>query len=213
MPTHIWFSSCGVQDRAGSQDQPAAAGLPSGLRRVLAQTRHVREGPPAIVAAKQPGRFDARVKPASARRDAPDRLDGLLPRLIGEAAAGMRPGRAQVGRGPDRWPEPGIAAAAINRAGRLVGDHMIDRPGLAIGPAHPPGSPFAVALQDEYALAGSQQDQNLVRHRCLPQSAERKKRHAPRTNGGTTFRQAATRTRRHHRAGRSRRCRAPRLSD
>ena len=147
------------------QDQPAAAGLPVRPRRVVAQPGDVPPARAAIVAAEQPGRLDAGVQRAAGPlRQAPHRADRRLPRGVGEALAGMGPGRAEIGGGPHRRPEPFIAAAGMDGARARIGDGVADRPGLAVGAALRPIAARRVALQDERALLRPEQNEHFRRH-------------------------------------------------
>ena len=153
------------------EDQPGAARPPVRPRRVVAQALDVPPGLAAVVAPEQPGRLDAGVEAARGRGHAPDRLDRLLALEIGETRARMGPARAQILGLPDRRAEPFVAAAAIDRAGLRVGLDVVQGPGLAERAAQLPRPPPGVALEDERALLGSEQDQDFLRHCGLRQPA------------------------------------------
>ena len=153
------------------QDQPGAARLPVRPRRMVAQARRhaARSGRHPRCGTGRPARRRHRGSRSPAARLQTD-LDRLLALRVGEALARMAPGRAEVGRLPDRRAEPLVAAGAIDRAGRRIGDHVVQRPGLAERAAQRPRAPRSVALEDERALLGAKQDQHF-RHLSLRQPA------------------------------------------
>src|SRR5215831_8516567 len=116
---------------------------------MLLQTFDMLPGLAAIVAAEKASGLHAGVEAAVLRRDAPDCLDRLLAGFVGEPGARMRPRLAEIGRLPDGRAEPLIAAAAVDRGGFGVADHMVHRPGLAERAVEVPGFPLLVALENE----------------------------------------------------------------
>src|SRR5690606_23438030 len=65
---------------------------------------------------------------------------------------------------PYRRAEPFIAAGTVDRAARRIADHLVDRPGLAIGSAQRPVAPRCIALQNEGALLRADQHDDLPGH-------------------------------------------------
>src|ERR1700722_6299583 len=115
-------------------------------RRVALQAGDMLPSFAAILAAEQPGRLDAGIEATRAAGHTPHRFDRLVARLVREPGARMGPAGAAIGRFPDRRAEPFIAAAAVDRAGLGIADHVVDRPRLAERAAQPPGDARRVAF-------------------------------------------------------------------
>ena len=148
----------------GMQDQPCPARLPVRRGGMGAQAGDMGPGLAGVIAAEQSGGLDAGVDAAVAAGEAPDRLDRLLVRGIGDPLAGMGPFCPEVGGLPDRGAEPLIATAGIDRAGFRVSDDVVHRPGFAERAAQRPIGSRCVAFQGEGALLGSEQDENARWH-------------------------------------------------
>src|SRR5262249_2513389 len=143
------------------EDQPRPARLPFRPRRVIAQPLDLAPAPTVIAREEETGRLNAGVQPAAAWRETPHRFDRLLALGISEAFARMRPAPAAIARLPHRGVEPFIAAAGIDRAARRIGDDVIHRPAIAIGPAQLPVAARCIAFEDERAFARAEEDQRL----------------------------------------------------
>src|SRR5664279_1228701 len=79
----------------------------------------------------------------------------------------MRPVRAEIGRLPDRRPEPFVAARAVDRRGFRIGDYVIDRPVLAIRPPRLPGLAVRGTFQNEDAFFRTYEDECFAAYRRL----------------------------------------------
>src|SRR5262249_50209904 len=88
----------------------------------------------------------------------------LLVAAVVEALARLVPGLAQVRAAPDAGAVPLARRGGEDRAALRVVDGVVDRPALAEGTAQLPVAAVRVALEDEAALAGSDQQDGL-RHR------------------------------------------------
>jgi hypothetical protein len=106
-----------------------------------------------------------------AREDAPVRggQPGHLRQLqravaVIQALARLLPGIAEVAASPDRRAVPVAGRGRVDRARVRRVDRVVDRPALAEGAADLPVAPGSVALEQEYALAGSDKHDRL-RHR------------------------------------------------
>ncbi len=76
----------------------------------------------------------------------------------------MAPAFAEIVGLPHRRAEPFIAAAGIDRACLVIGDDVVDRPGVAERAFQAPGPPLGAALEEESALFRSHKHQHILRH-------------------------------------------------
>ena len=150
------------------EDQAAGARLPALARRVVAQARDVAPGRPAVGAAEQARRLDAGVdRPVGPGRQAPHGRDGLAVLAVRQADRRVGPGLAQVLAAEDRGSVPGAAAGREDGARARLHDHVVDRPAFARRTADRPVGTVRVALEDERALGGADEEQGAGGHRAV----------------------------------------------
>ncbi len=147
------------------QDQPARAGLPLWLRWVFAQARDVRPGLAAVFAAEQSRRLGAGIERAVGLGHVPDRAHLGAVRAVVDAAARLRPGGAVVGAAKDGRAVPGVAAAGKESPVRGANE-VVNGPQIAERAARRPCPTRGVALDDEGALLGADEDLYALAHRA-----------------------------------------------
>src|SRR6185437_14836986 len=79
---------------------------------------------------------------------------------VGKSLARQLPGLPEVRASPDPGPVPLAGSRRVDVAGDRVVDRLVYGPALAVRSAHLPVAAVAVALQDEAALAGADQQQD-----------------------------------------------------
>ena len=122
---------------------------------------HQREGLAAVGALEEPGGLGAHQQAAVCRHDVRDLRELQLVAVgVAEPFARVLPGLAKVCAAPDRRAEPLARGGCVDRSRVAVERRVVDRPALAVRTAHAPVAAI-VALQDEQALAGSDQQQAL----------------------------------------------------
>ena len=131
-----------------------------------AQAVHLAKALTAVIADKEPRRFDADVEPPVRGMSHPGALDRRLALGVREPLARMGPGCATVVRLPHSRPEPCVAAGRVNGSVCEVGGDVSQRPVLAERSAHAPIASRAVAFENERALLGPDQHPDV--HRGIP---------------------------------------------
>ncbi len=129
----------------------------------------MRPGDAAVGAPEQTGGLDAGVDRAvRTGREAPRGRDGLAVVAVGQADRRVGPGRAEVRAAEDGRAVPRAAAGREERARRRVDDDVVDRPAFAHRSPQRPRRASRIALQDERALGGSDEQQGPGGHGCGP---------------------------------------------
>ena len=145
------------------QDQPAGARLPGRPRRVVGQALDVPPGRAAVLAAEEAGGLDPGEQRAiGRRRERPDVPHRLAVVAVGQPGRGMGPGGAVVIAPPDRRAVPRVPGGDEERTGPGLGDDVVDGPAFAQRAAHGPVAPVRVALEDESALLGPDQQSDIA---------------------------------------------------
>ena len=102
---------------------------------------------------------------------------------VAEALARELPRLAEIVAAPDAGAMPFAGGGGVDRARVRIVDRVVDGPALAVGPARRPRAAVGVALQDEAALARSDEhhchshDASLLSRSLLLQTAERRETH------------------------------------
>ena len=135
---------------AGSS-QPSLPGSPASVE----SSPHVE--PPSRLSKIPGASTPARIRPASRRATRSSTACGRRPRT-----RSLRSRATTSRRGPGSARRPSRAtrcAGGVDRPRRRIEDRVVDGPALAVRPTQLPVAAVAVALQDEAALAGSDQQQ------------------------------------------------------